>query len=93
MAVKFILSQYGKHTDFVKLKDAVKFVKNNKLTEDEYLIWIEGSSRLETDNWKKENKNIFNEESMRLTYKRLGIKYIWCSIYKRWETEKKYYSI
>lgn len=88
MAVEFILSQFGKHTDFSELKDAVRFVKNEKLTEDDYLIWICGSSRREVDNWIKENEKVFDAESMRLTYKRSNIKYIWCSIYKRWETEE-----
>ncbi len=61
MAVEFRLSQFGKHTDFSELKDAVRFVKKNKLTEDNYLIWIEGSSRREMDSWRNENEKVFNE--------------------------------
>jgi hypothetical protein len=86
--MKIYLSVWGKHTNFRSMKAAIAVCLEKKLDRKngKGLLWIQGESRKECDEWRKKNAKIINHEYMRIMYKgRGGRNWEWCSVYNKWD--------
>ena len=85
--IQFILSEWGKHTPFKNIQDAMKHCTQNYLLDGEDgILWIKGTSKSEIDSWMIYNSFLINHKYMRMMYESEGKKWEWCSVYKKWDS-------
>lgn len=84
--IQFILSEWGVHTPFKNIQDAIKHCMENGLSDGkEGILWIKGTSRNEMTAWRTSNSFLIDHEYMRVMYELKGKKWEWCSIFKKWD--------
>jgi len=89
----FYVSEFGQHTHFDSVHNAIEQCKVKKLTDGENgLLWIKGHSREQMETWMHNNANITNNEYMRFVYVFDDVEWIWCDVNKEWLKSVDYFN-
>ena len=95
--MKIYLSEFGKHSLFETLDQAIDHCKRIGLIKDNYvsddfLIWINGESRKEMDAWRLQNEKMMDHNCMRIAYREKNQgpwDWEWDSIDEKWDNYQK----
>ncbi len=92
--MKYRLSEYGKHTDFTELSEAVAHCEKKNLTDGEDgRLWLIAKNRGSGYEWINKNKSLYNGQYMILSYSRRGNTYIWDEDSNNWYECEMYWEL
>lgn len=91
--MEFKLSEYGNHTLFNSLNKAIKYCRENNLTDGEHCrLWLICKNRKEADEWYKTNHSKL-KDYMILSYYRGEKTFVFDDLYNEWHESKKYWAM
>jgi hypothetical protein len=92
--IKYRLSEYGKHTDFTELSEAVKHCESKNITDGEHgRLWLMVKNRGAGYEWLKANRELYIDKYMILSYTRRGNIYIWDEDSNNWYESEMYWEL